>query len=120
MPTGTRPDMPLVSEQAIGTDQRGVYVMVVNAENAVERRDVKTGQRIDGLIVIEDGLQADDRVIVRGVQRARPGRKVAPEPVEMASLTTSAMQKAAAEASKAAAGQRTDQKADSPKSGNEK
>jgi len=100
MPEGERPDMPLVSERAIGNDQRGVYLMVVNAENLVERRSVKTGQRIDGLIVIEDGLQKDDRVVVKGVQRARPGRKVDPEAVDMADLTTSAQMKAAEEAAR--------------------
>ena len=101
MPEGERPDMPLVSERAIGNDQRGIYLMVVNAENLVERRSVKTGQRIDGLIVIEDGLQKDDRVVVKGVQRARPGRKVDPEAVDMADLTTSALVKAAEEAEQA-------------------
>ena len=101
MPEGERPDMPLVSERAIGNDQRGIYLMVVNAENLVERRSVKTGQRIDGLIVIEDGLQKDDRVVVKGVQRARPGRKVDPETVDMADLTTSALVKAAEEAEQA-------------------
>ena len=102
LPEGERPDMPLVSERAIGNDQRGTYLMVVNAENVVERRSVKTGQRIDGLIVIEDGLQKDDRVVVKGVQRARPGRKVDPEAVDMADLTTSALMKAAEEAEQAA------------------
>jgi hypothetical protein len=100
--------MPLVSERAIGNDQRGVYLMVVNAENVVERRSVKTGQRIDGLIVIEDGLHEDDRVVVKGVQRARPGRKVDPEMVDMADLTTSAMQKAAQESEQAARIKRSD------------
>ena len=108
MPVGERPDMPLVSEQAIGTDQRGTYVMIVNAENTVERRDVTTGQRTDGLIVIEGGLQADDRVVVKGVQRARPGRKVAPEEVQMADLKTSTMQAAAAAAKAAAPERRSD------------
>jgi RND family efflux transporter MFP subunit len=102
MPTGKRADIPLVSERAIGNDQRGIYLMVVNAENVVERRSVETGQRIDGLIVIEDGLQKDDRVVVKGVQRARPGRKVDPEAVDMADLTTSAMKKAAEEVEQAA------------------
>ena len=101
MPEGERPDMPLVSERAIGNDQRGVYLLVVNAENLVERRSVKTGQRIDGLIVIEDGLQKDDRVVVKGVQRARPGRKVDPEAVDMADLSTSALRKAAEQAEQA-------------------
>jgi len=108
MPEGERPDMPLVSERAIGNDQRGIYLMVVNAENLVERRSVKTGQRIDGLIVIEDGLQKDDRVVVKGVQRARPGRKVDPEAVDMADLTTSALVKAAEEAEQAATIERSE------------
>jgi len=108
MPEGERPDMPLVSERAIGNDQRGIYLMVVNAENLVERRSVKTGQRIDGLIVIEDGLQKDDRVVVKGVQRARPGRKVDPEAVDMADLTTSALVKAAEEAEQEATIERSE------------
>ncbi|HED19228.1 MAG TPA: efflux RND transporter periplasmic adaptor subunit [Gammaproteobacteria bacterium] len=95
MPLGNRPDMPLVTERAIGNDQSGTYLLVVNSKDVVERRSVKTGQRKDGLIVIEDGLLKDDRVVVNGIQRARPGRKVAPEPVDMASLTASAMRQAA-------------------------
>ena len=102
LPLGTRPDVPLVSERAIGNDQRGTYLMVVNAENVVERRSVKTGQRIDGMIVVEDGLQKDDRVVVKGVQRARPGRKVDPEAADMAGLSTSAMNAAAQDAEQAA------------------
>ena len=102
MPIGERPELPLVSERAVGNDQRGTYLMVVDAENLVERRSVKTGQRIDGLIVIEDGLQKDDRVVVKGVQRARPGRKVDPETVDMADLSTSALMKAAEETEQAA------------------
>ncbi len=97
LPTGTRQDIPLISERAIGNDQLGTYLLVVNTENEVERRSVKTGQRIDGLIVIEAGLQKDDRIVVKGVQRARPGRKVDPETIDMASLKTSAMKKAAEE-----------------------
>jgi len=98
MPLGNRPDMPLVTERAIANDQGGTYLLVVNSEDMVERRSIKTGQRMDGLIVVEDGLQKDDRVIVKGVQRARPGRKVAPESVDMTSLTASALRQAAQEA----------------------
>ena len=119
MPIGERPDMPLVSERAIGNDQRGVYVMVVNADNVVERRSVKTGQRIDGLIVIEDGLQKGDRVVVKGVQRARPGRKVDPEMVDMAGLTTSAMKKAAEAAEQAARIKRSEATPQAQQSGSE-
>ena len=98
VPVATRPDMLLVSERAVAQDQGGTYLLVVNSDNKVERRGITIGQRIDGLVVIEEGLRTDDRVVVDGVQRARPGRMVAPEPVEMSDLTSSARQQAAAEA----------------------
>ena len=97
VPVASRADMLLVTERAVAQDQGGTYLLVVNSENKVEHRSVTTGQRIDGLAVIEEGLQKDDRVVVEGVQRARPGRMVAPEPVEMSGLTTSARKQAAAE-----------------------
>jgi RND family efflux transporter MFP subunit len=115
MPLGTRPGMPLVTERAVANDQSGTYLLVVNSEDIVERRSIKTGQRKDGLIVIEEGVQKDDRVVVKGVQRARPGRKVAPEQVDMASLTTSAMKKAAEDAEKA-----TREKSSTPAPGTKK
>ena len=107
MPLGTRPDIPLVSERAIAQDQSGRYLMIVDAENKVEKVNVRTGQNIDGLVVIEAGLRKDDRVIVKGLQRARPGRVVNPETVEMASLTTTAMREAADAAKKADAVSKT-------------
>jgi hypothetical protein len=54
----------------------------------VEKRNVRLGQLVDGLRVIEDGLGRDQWVVVNGLQRARPGGKVDPEMTEMASLTT--------------------------------
>ena len=101
VPVDQRPDLLLVTERAVAQDQGGTYLLVVNSENKVEQRIVTTGQRIDGLAVIEEGLLKDDRVIVEGVQRARPGRMVAPQPVDMSGLTTSARQQAAAEAAAA-------------------
>ena len=95
LPIGRRDNLPLVSERAIGQDQSGTYLLIVNTENKVEKVNVRTGQRIDGLIVIEDGLRRGDRVVVNGLQRARPGRIVAPQQTDMASLTTTARQKAA-------------------------
>jgi RND family efflux transporter MFP subunit len=119
MPLGNRPDMPLVTERAVANDQGGAYLLVVNSEDMVERRSIKTGQRKDGLIVIEEGLRADDRVVVKGVQRARPGRKVAPESVDMASLTSSAMKQAAQEAEQKAQMKQSDPGAETGKSGAE-
>ena len=65
----------LVSERAIGTDQRQKYLLTVNKDNVVEYRRVKVGRLLDGMRVIESGLRPDDLVVVNGLQRARPARK---------------------------------------------
>jgi RND family efflux transporter MFP subunit len=96
VPVDQRADMLLVTERAVAQDQAGSYLLVVDNDNKVERRSVATGQRIDGLVVIEEGLSKDDRVVVEGVQRARPGLAVTPELVDMSELTTSARKRAMA------------------------
>lgn len=102
VPVAQRPDMPLVSERAIGLDQAGRYVYVLGAENVIEKRPIVTGQLIDGLRVIEDGLAAGEKVVVNGIQRARDGATVAPEEAEMAAYRTSALSQAARQARTAA------------------
>ena len=97
MPIQERPGALLVTERAIGADQGGRYLLVVNSEGVVEKRSIRQGQLVDGMRVIEDGLQPDERVIVTGVQRARPGAKVNPEQIDMASLSASALRAAAEE-----------------------
>jgi len=97
MPIQELPEALLVSERAIGSDQGGRYLLVVNSENLVERRPIRQGQLEDGMRVIKEGLLAGDRVIVAGIQRARPGAKVEPEQVDMASLSASALRAAAEE-----------------------
>jgi RND family efflux transporter MFP subunit len=69
----------LVPDIAIGSDQGGRYVLVVNKDNVVEQRKVDAGQAVGDLRVIEDGITKDDRVIVGGIMRAIPGQKVDPE-----------------------------------------
>ncbi|MGC3971804.1 MAG: efflux RND transporter periplasmic adaptor subunit [Pirellulales bacterium] len=69
----------LVDRAAVGTDQRGDFVLVVNEKNIVEYRTVRLGIAVGDLQVIEDGVGADDRVVLNGLQRARPGSPVAPE-----------------------------------------
>jgi RND family efflux transporter MFP subunit len=69
----------LVPEAAIGHDQQGSYVFVVNEKNAVERREVKTGPEVDALRVIDDGLRGEEWVVVNGLVKAAPGRQVTPE-----------------------------------------
>src|SRR3954471_18893432 len=70
----------LVPDAALGSDQSGRYVLVVNADNVVEQRKVQTGQLDGELRAIESGLKADDRVVVAGLLRAIPGQKVDPQP----------------------------------------
>ncbi|MCP1847015.1 MULTISPECIES: efflux RND transporter periplasmic adaptor subunit [unclassified Bradyrhizobium] len=69
----------LVPDVAIGSDQAGRYVLVVNAENVVEQRKVTTGPLDEGLRVIESGLKLDDRIVTAGLLRAIPGQKVDPQ-----------------------------------------
>ncbi len=69
----------LVPDSALGSDQAGRYVLVVNADNVVEQRKVVTGPLDVDLRVIESGLKPDDRVIVAGLLRAIPGQKVDPQ-----------------------------------------
>lgn len=75
----TLPDALMVPETAIGADQAGRYVYVVDDKGTVERRAIESGPHEDGMIVITEGLKSDDRVIVRGLLRARPGGKVTPQ-----------------------------------------
>jgi len=67
-----------ISEAAVALDQGGAYVFVVNDKNVVEQKRVKVGTSRDGLLAIEDGLKAGDRVVVQGQQRIRAGMTVAP------------------------------------------
>jgi RND family efflux transporter MFP subunit len=69
----------LVPDVALGSDQSGRYVLVVNGENIVEQRKVRTGPAEGDLRVIESGLKADDRVVIAGLLRAIPGQKVDPQ-----------------------------------------
>ena len=66
----------LVPDVALGSDQAGRYVLVVNKEDVVEQRKVEPGQLVGDLRVIESGLTKDDRVVVGGIMRAIPGEKV--------------------------------------------
>ncbi|MFL6837874.1 MAG: efflux RND transporter periplasmic adaptor subunit [Bradyrhizobium sp.] len=69
----------LVPDVALGSDQAGRYVLVVNGQNVVEQRKVQTGPVEGELRVIESGLKADDRVVTAGLLRAIPGQKVDPQ-----------------------------------------
>jgi RND family efflux transporter MFP subunit len=78
--TGTAPfQASLLPDEAIGTDQTNKFVYVVGEDGSVVRRNVKLGPLYENMRVVRDGLAADEWVIVRGLQRARPGIKVTPK-----------------------------------------
>lgn len=77
----------LLPDKAIATDQSRKIVFVVGANDTVEAKPVILGPLDDGLRVIREGLSAEDRVIVDGIQRARVGAKVSPHAAATGSKT---------------------------------
>ena len=69
-----------VPRAAVLSDQQGSYVLVVGADNKVEQRRIQLGQSTPALAVIAGGLKQGERVILEGLQRARPGAVVTPGP----------------------------------------
>ena len=69
----------LLPDDAIGTDQTNKFVYVVGEDGSVARRNIKLGPLHEGLRVVREGVAAEDWVIIRGLQRARPGIKVTPK-----------------------------------------
>lgn len=83
IPAGNPRDVLLVTERSVGSDQGLKYLLTVNDQNVVERRDVTLGRLSSGMRVVEEGLSPKDWVIVDGLMRVRPGIKVTPEKQEM-------------------------------------
>ncbi|MHB8068488.1 MAG: efflux RND transporter periplasmic adaptor subunit [Desulfobaccales bacterium] len=79
VPVGEKPAALVVPTQALGFDQQGHYVLVVNDKNLVERRSVTLGTQVNGSRAIDEGLQGDEWVVVEGVLKAIPGRPVTPD-----------------------------------------
>ncbi len=79
IPLGPPKEELLVPDTALGTDQSGRYLLIVNKDNVVEQRRVDLGPLDGTLQVIDKGVGADDRIIVNGMLRAVPGQKVDPQ-----------------------------------------
>jgi len=69
----------LLPDTAIGSEQVRKFVLVVDNDNVARTKYVTLGQLVGDLRVIKEGVSADDRVIVNGLMRARPGQKVTPQ-----------------------------------------
>lgn len=70
----------LIPDTAIVTDGARRVVYVVDAKNVVQARPVELGAMVEGLRVIRSGLRQQDRIVVGGIQRARPGAPVQAQP----------------------------------------
>jgi multidrug efflux system membrane fusion protein len=73
----------LINERAVSTDQSRKFVIVVGADNRAAYREVSLGAHSGDLVVVTSGLKPDERIVVDGLQRVRPGALVAPALVPM-------------------------------------
>jgi multidrug efflux system membrane fusion protein len=78
-PVGREHPAVLIPEEAVGADQGQRYVFVLNDKDEAQYRRVTLGAQEGRLRVVEDGVKADDRVVVSGLQRVRAGMKVNPK-----------------------------------------
>src|SRR5262245_19279432 len=69
----------LIPDSAIASDQSRKIVFTVADDGTVGTKLVELGPIVDGLRVIRSGLAASDRIVIDGLQRARPNQKVKPE-----------------------------------------
>lgn len=82
-------DALLIPERALATDQNIKFVYVVGSDGAATRRSVELGAQRNEMRVITSGLQEGERVIVKGLQRVKPGQKVEAELAEATLPSTS-------------------------------
>jgi membrane fusion protein (multidrug efflux system) len=83
-----RPDAILAPQAAVQEVQGAKSVLVVGPDDKVVLRTVTLGERIGDLVIVTRGLEAGERVIVEGVQKARPGMQVKPEVAAASEATT--------------------------------
>ncbi len=86
LPDGDATPVMMVADRAVATDQDRRYVWVIDAQGKAQYRAVTLGRMEDGLRVVRTGLQASDKVVVRGLQRVRAGTEVDAEQVSMRDL----------------------------------
>ena len=78
VPRSQQPNMLLVPDRVIGSDQSGRYVLVASKDDQLEQRKVVLGQQVGDLRVIDKGLTPDDRVVISGLMSVVPGQKIEP------------------------------------------
>jgi len=86
VPLGITENALLVPERSLGADQAGRFVMIVGDDNIVERRNVDLGAKYDDMIVVNDGLNGNELVVIDGIQRSRPGAKASPTETQLSAV----------------------------------
>ncbi|CAB3770688.1 efflux RND transporter periplasmic adaptor subunit [Paraburkholderia humisilvae] len=81
---GDRHPAILIDDAAIGTDQAKKFVLVVDNTNHVQYREIVQGNLHEGLRVVTSGLKPGDRIVVNGIEHARPGDQIKAHNVDMA------------------------------------
>lgn len=69
-------EVMLIPQRAVQEDQQGRYVLTVNKENVVKRKNVTLGKRYGVDWELEEGLEKGELVITEGLQKARVGAEV--------------------------------------------
>jgi multidrug efflux system membrane fusion protein len=78
----------LIKDEAVGTDLGKKFVLVIDQDNKAVYRSVDLGPKLEGLRIVRSGLHKDDRIVINGLQRVRPGAVVAPQDAPMADPQT--------------------------------
>jgi multidrug efflux system membrane fusion protein len=78
----------LIKDEAVGTDLGKKFVLVVDKDNKAIYRSVDLGPKLEGLRIVRSGLSKDDRIVVTGLQRVRPGSPIDPQDTPMATPET--------------------------------
>ena len=79
----------IVIPQRCLTELQGLYtVMVATQDSTIESRPVEIGRRIGDMVIVENGLQPGDKVVIDALQKVQSGMKIIPVPSEFQSKTT--------------------------------
>ncbi|MCY1504851.1 Efflux pump periplasmic linker BepF [compost metagenome] len=81
-------DAALIKDSAVGTDLGKKFVLTLADDGTVAYRAIELGPRLEGLRIVRSGLAEGEKIVVNGLQRARPGMQVTPEDVPMADAKT--------------------------------
>jgi multidrug efflux system membrane fusion protein len=72
----TLKDPVIVPSEVVQPGLDGQFAYIIKADDSVEARYVKAGMTLDGMTVINEGLQAGDRVVQDGQSKLKPGSKI--------------------------------------------